>query len=125
MATVNLQAMVQYVFTEPPKDPKSYLLDLQVKKEEYPDKTDAEIRDMEAANIAQILMTIFSYGCSVLFTTLTANDMTKEQFAEINKYIESFGYTTKHDYVYEEKKTENGDIVKVPTNLNVWFEKLP
>ena len=120
MSSANLQAMVQHVFTQPPSPPKSYLLDLQIKKDSYPDKSDAERSEMEAANIAQILMTIFSYGCGVLFKSITPREMSSEQFSDINKYIESFGYTTKHDYVYEERK----DQEKVPTNLNVWFEKL-
>jgi hypothetical protein len=120
MSSVNLQAMVQHVFSEPPKDPKSYLLDLQIKSEDYPDKTEAELAEMEASNIAQLLMGIFSYGCSVLYKSVLARDMTKEQFSEVNRYMESFGYTTKYDYVYEER----GEQGRVATNLNVWFEKL-
>lgn len=123
MSTVDLQAMVQHVFSEPPKDPKSYLLDLQIKSEEYPDKTEAELAEMEASNIAQILMGIFSYGCSVLYKSVIASQMTTDQFEEINQYMHSFGYTAKHDYVYEDKEVD-GKQVKVPTNLNVWFEKL-
>ena len=117
MSSVNLQAMVQHVFKEPPKAPKSYLLDLQIKKEDYPNKTEPEIREMENANVAQILMSIFAYGCGVLYSSVTANSMTKEQFDEVNKYIMSFGYSAKYDYTYETGK--NG-----PTNLNVWFERL-
>jgi RAB protein geranylgeranyltransferase component A len=79
---------------------------------------------MEAANIAQVLMSIFSYGCGVLFESITANNMTSEHFDKINKYIKSFGYNTKYDYVYEDKTMEDGQVIKVPTNLNVWFEEL-
>ena len=123
MSTVNLQGMVELVFSEPPKPANSYLLDLQIKKEEYPDKTAADLVEMEAANIAQMLMGIFSYGCSVLYKSVVASEMTKEQFDKVNEYMKSFGYTAKYDYVYEDKMVDNKQT-KVATNLNIWFERL-
>lgn len=110
--SADLQKMVEYVFSEPAKDPKSYLLDLEVKSEMYPNKTEDDLKQMEASNIAQILMSIFSYGCSVIFKgqKLTGRDMTTDHFEKMDKYIMSFGYKTNYDYTND--------------NLNIWFTKL-
>jgi hypothetical protein len=98
MSNENLQLMVEHVFSEPAKGPNYYLLDLEVKREMYPDKTEVELKDMESANIAQILMSIFSHGCSIIFKgeKITGRDMTAEHFVKMDKYIQSFGYKTNY-----------------------------
>jgi len=124
MTSINLQEIIKNIVKEPPREAKFYYLDLEIKNEDLLlNKTKDEIKELQYANMAQILMTIFSNICGILYESVTPRNITKEQFEIINKYIESLGYRVNKEYIYE-KKDIDGVLTDVPTNLNLWFEKL-
>ena len=121
MSSVDLNKMIDHIFSEPPQTAGFYYLDLELKGLEQNDET----KQLQAANVAQVLMTIFSQGCNKLYGQgITPRNMAHDQFDNINKYINSFGYEAKFEYIYNEEVTETGETIKNPVNLNIWFEAL-
>jgi hypothetical protein len=121
MSSVDLNKMIDHIFSEPPQTAGYYYLDLELKDLEQNEET----QKLQAANVAQVLMTIFSQGCNKLYGQgITPRNMTQDQFDNVNKYINSFGYEAKYEYIYKDEIAENGETIKTPINLNLWFEAL-
>ena len=67
-------------------------------------------------NFNDILINIFITGCKTLYGENTEpNKITNEQFNNVNLYMESLGYTTHYEYIYNENN--------IATNINIWFSK--
>lgn len=131
MSQVNLEKMIEIVFSQPPSEPKSYKLDLSVGEDINNDGNSNEVEDSEklaaelAKTTANVLMNILISGCQILFgTSVNPSNISEEQFKTINKYINSFGYETHYEYTYTESTNESGETIKKPSNLNVYFTAL-
>ncbi len=128
MSEVDLNKMVTIVFSQPPADAGSYKLDLSVDNEQDDNNNDElnkEITNKLAKTTANVLMNIFISGCQILFgNDITPVNITEEQFAKVNKYINSFGYQTHYEYTYKDIVNENGETIKKPSNLNMHFTAL-
>lgn len=123
MSEVDLKKMITIVFSQPPADPGSYKLDLSVETETV--EQDPEFANELAKTTANVLMNIFISGCQILFgDTITPANITEDQFTTVNKYINSFGYQTHYEYTYTDIIGENGETIKKPSNLNVYFTAL-
>lgn len=122
MSEVDLKKMVTIVFSQPPADRGAYKLDLSV---DTIVEQDPEFVNELAKTTANVLMNIFISGCQILFgNQVTPANITEDQFTTINKYINSFGYQTHYEYTYTETLGENGETIKKPSNLNVYFTAL-
>ena len=124
MSEVDLKKMIAIVFSQAPADRGAYKLDLSVDTEQNVEQ-DPEFANELAKTTANVLMNIFISGCQILFgNQVTPANITEEQFTTVNKYINSFGYQTHYEYTYTETINENGETVKKPSNLNVYFTAL-
>lgn len=113
MASVNIQELVTKLFEKPAQAPKSMMFSFE-SPEGPSDVTKEPSAIIQYRN--NLLMTIFINGSKILYgTTINPANMTKEQFDGVNKYMNSIGYTTKTEIIYE---------AKLPVNVNVWFEPL-
>jgi hypothetical protein len=45
---------------------------------------------------------------------ITADNLTKDQFNELQKYMMSIGYIIKYNYTYNKEN--------IPIKVNIWFE---
>ena len=126
MSEVDLKKMVTIVFSQPPAEAGSYKLDLSVEQDDNNnDELNKEITNKLAKTTANVLMNIFISGCQILFgNDITPVNITEQQFAKVNKYINSFGYQTHYEYTYKDIVNENGETIKNPSNLNVHFTAL-
>ena len=122
MSQVDLKKMITIVFSQPAADPGSYKLDLSVETDH---EQEPEFANELAKTTANVLMNIFISGCQILFgDTITPVNITKDQFKTVNKYINSFGYETHYEYTYNDILGKNGETIKKPSNLNVYFTAL-
>jgi hypothetical protein len=113
--SINLDYMINQIFSEEPQTPHFYHLDLE--ENEGPSVENETRKQIRSKNTANILMTIFFNGCKKLFgESVGPNNMTKEQFELVDKYIMSFGYTTRYEFETDDQN--------VPVSLQIWFEKL-
>jgi hypothetical protein len=104
----NLDAfeLIGMIFKEPVKPSNFYNL-----------KLDETIDSNKNINFNDILMNIFFKGIEIKFgNEITPTNISKDQYTIINTYMNSFGYNTEFGYTYNDEN--------IPTNLNVWFEKL-
>lgn len=124
MSEVDLKKMVTIVFSQPPAEAGSYKLDLSVDNTQD-DINNDELNKKLAKTTANVLMNIFISGCQILFgNDITPINIKEEQFEKVNKYINSFGYQTHYEYTYKDIINENGETIKKPSNLNVYFTAL-
>lgn len=102
MECIDISNIINVIFSESPKPPCTYGLNLQ----------------SSYLNIFHILMNILIIGAKKLFgADITPNKITEKQFERLKQYIESLGYIVKYKYNY---KIEN-DNIKADT-INIWFE---
>jgi hypothetical protein len=122
MSEVDLNKMITIVFSQPPAESGAYKLDLSV---DTSVEQDPEFANELAKTTANVLMNIFISGCQILFgNQVTPANITEDQFTIVNKYINSFGYQTHYEYTYTDTINDNGEIIKKPNNLNVYFTVL-
>jgi hypothetical protein len=94
------------IFTESPKPSNTYNLRLDASN---PDNVNVKIDD--------ILINIFFNGIKTLYgETTTLRNITQEQYENLNKYMQSLGYNTIFEYVYDDDN--------LPVNVKVWFEQI-
>lgn len=116
--TNGLEQMITHIFSQEPKEAGYYNLNLEAIHTQIEDVQQIE------KNLADILMTIFSHGCKILFNNMTVRSMTIDHFEKIDKYMQSLGYITKYEFVYTDPDTNQIIPGKIPNNLYIWFDKL-
>jgi hypothetical protein len=94
-------SIVNIVFAKEPLPPYSYNIAL--------------AEDASNITLFQLLMNILICGAKKLYGEyITANEITKQEFDELKKYMISMGYVIKYNYTYNKE----GIAIKV----NIWFE---
>ena len=97
---MDTSSIVDLIFSHDPKPPCSFEIAL----------------SDEVYNITlfQMLMDILICGARKLYGEfITANQITKEQFNKLERYMRSMGYNIKYNYTYENN---------IATKINIWFE---
>jgi hypothetical protein len=95
--------IVNLVFADSPKLPCTYQIALS--EEAY----------LNNVTLFQLLMNILICGAKKLYGEyITANEITKQEFDELKKYMISMGYVIKYNYTYNDDN--------IATKINIWFE---
>lgn len=93
--------IVNVIFAKEPLPPYTYNIALS--------------EDSYNITLFQLLMNILLCGARKIYGDyITAENITKEQFDELQKYMMSIGYVIKYNYTYNKE----GIAIKV----NIWFE---
>ncbi len=101
MESKSLQDLVNIIFSKPPKPPCTYML----------------TQDSSNVTYFQLLMSLLISGAKILYgENITPNDITDNQFKELQSYIESVGFRIKYNFSDVEL---NGEKQRV---INIWFE---
>lgn len=102
LENVNLYQLINLVFTNSPKPPNSIVIDIK------------RIATEQNLTVFQSLMTILLNGARILFgENISAENITKNQYNTLQKYIQSIGYDLHHEYKYD----EDG----IPIMVNIYF----
>lgn len=113
-----IEEFVAAVFDAEPKEPKSLYLELSPKNEENRETKKGE-EDLNNQTLNNFLINLYLIGIKKVYgedTQLQDVVDDSEKFKYMNKYMQSFGFDSKYEYVYNENN--------LPVNLNLWFEKL-
>lgn len=112
---ITIENLISIVFTPPPKPPCTYHINL---------------LDEDDVIVFSVMMHMLICGAQKLFgSDITPQQITPEQFLQLQQYILSVGYKLKHNYSYYSPSTsqitfEKNDEDSVPVVVNIWFEKL-
>lgn len=94
-------SIVNVIFAKEPLPPYSYNIAL--------------AEDTYNITLFQLLMNILLCGAKKKYGEyITADNITKTQFNELQKYMMSIGYIIKYNYTYNEEN--------IPIKVNIWFE---
>lgn len=94
-------SIVNVVFAKEPLPPYTYNIAL--------------AEDAYNVTLFQLLMNILMCGAKKIYGEfITADNLTKDQFEELQRYMMSIGYIIKYNYTYNKE----GIAIKV----NIWFE---
>ena len=94
-------SIVNVVFAKEPLPPYTYNIGL--------------AEDAYNVTLFQLLMNILMCGAKKIYGDfITAENLTKRQFEELQRYMMSIGYIIKYNYTYNKE----GIAIKV----NIWFE---
>ena len=94
-------SIVNVVFAKEPLPPYTYNIAL--------------AEDAYNVTLFQLLMNILMCGAKKIYGDfITAENLTKKQFEELQRYMMSIGYIIKYNYTYNKE----GIAIKV----NIWFE---
>jgi len=97
------------------KPPGTFSLDFEVQDSLLENKTPEEQQEIQIAYTSQILMNVFTRLAARLFGENVTASLTKDQFNQINAYINSFGYQAHH---------EVNVVDDTPVSVNLWFTKI-
>jgi hypothetical protein len=101
----SIEDIVNIVFVSKPSDVCSYNLM-------------TSIGQTDAITMFPILMQIMVMGAKKLFgEDVTPQNMTRQQFATLKRYMLCIGFQVKDSYRYDESTGE-------PVAINIWFEKV-
>ena len=94
-------SIVNVVFAKEPLPPYTYNIAL--------------AEDAYNVTLFQLLMNILMCGAKKVYGEfITADNLTKDQFEELQKYMMSIGYIIKYNYTYNKEN--------IPIKVNIWFE---
>lgn len=94
-------SIVNVVFAKEPLPPYTYNIAL--------------AEDAYNVTLFQLLMNILMCGAKKIYGDfITAENLTKRQFEELQKYMMSIGYIIKYNYTYNKEN--------IPIKVNIWFE---
>ena len=94
-------SIVNVVFAKEPLPPYTYNIGL--------------AEDAYNVTLFQLLMNILMCGAKKVYGEfITADNLTKDQFNELQKYMMSIGYIIKYNYTYNKEN--------IPIKVNIWFE---
>jgi hypothetical protein len=94
-------SIVNVVFAKEPLPPYTYNIAL--------------AEDAYNVTLFQLLMNILMCGAKKIYGDfITADNLTKDQFEELQKYMMSIGYIIKYNYTYNKEN--------IPIKVNIWFE---
>jgi hypothetical protein len=115
MDTGNIEALVNVIFSKPPKPPCAYNLML------------PETVIVNQVVMFQLLMKFLIAGAKFLYGHhITPEQISEKQFEELKQYIESIGFMIKYNYKYitnDETNDETLSPLEHPRVINIWFEK--
>lgn len=94
-------SIVNIIFAKEPLPPYSYNIAL--------------TEDTYNVTLFQLLMNILLCGAKKIYgENITADNITKDRFNELQRYMMSIGYIIKYNYTYNEEN--------IPIRVNIWFE---
>lgn len=98
---MDTMSIVNVVFAKEPLPPYTYNIGL--------------AEDAYNVTLFQLLMNILMCGAKKVYGEfITADNLTKDQFNELQKYMMSIGYIIKYNYTYNKEN--------IPIKVNIWFE---
>jgi hypothetical protein len=102
----SMYELIETIFSKYPKPPCTYRLT------HSPD-----------VSLFQLLMSLLINGAKRLYgENITPNDITEEQFKELQSYIESVGYKIKYNFSnIPNPNNTNGEQARI---INIWFEEI-
>lgn len=97
---IDTLSIVNVIFAKEPLPPYSYNI---------------KLAEDTHGTLFQLLMNILLCGAKKIYgENITADNITKKQFEELQKYMMSIGYIIKYNYTYNEEN--------IPIKVNIWFE---
>jgi hypothetical protein len=112
----NIEALVNVIFSKPPKPPCTYNLML------------PETVIVNQVIMFQLLMNFLIAGAKYLYGNhITPEQISEKQFEELKHYIESIGFMIRYNYKYitndDTNYPKNLSPLEHPRVINIWFEK--